>query len=460
MLISYAQNFEDVILWRALKHVDRGFYIDIGAQDPVIDSVSLVFYENGWRGVHVEPLDAYAEKLRRARPDERVIQTAIGTSARSIPFSEFTETGLSTGNPGVAMMHQRHEGKGLRIEVPCMRLSRILSDYRDRDVHWLKIDVEGMERGVIESWHPAEVRPWIVLVAGTKPNSSDPAFADWEPLLAKLGYEFVYFDGLSRFYTSDQHPELRKSFGPGPNYFDGFVLSEHSPFCARSNAEPADELRTRAAVQTEAFARAVAIWENAHEQLKQELSIRDQRIDSLSTSIKSLEADLRASNEARVALEADLRRAIEALASPSVKSNEAALLASKLKRATAALDAVYGSTSWRITAPLRGTSHKVRWFVRGSCAWLSPRPAYRLRSVLARLKMMIWPSARHEPLQNFVQPHPSEHVQNVGQLNLNEPVQNFVQPNPNIENSPDLSARARRIYDELKAAIASRQGSP
>ena len=49
-ITSYAQNFEDVILWRALEHVERGFYIDIGAQDPVVDSVSLAFYERGLAG--------------------------------------------------------------------------------------------------------------------------------------------------------------------------------------------------------------------------------------------------------------------------------------------------------------------------------------------------------------------------------------------------------------------------
>ena len=49
-LTSYAQNFEDVILWRALKHVEHGFYIDIGAQDPVIDSVSLAFYQQSATG--------------------------------------------------------------------------------------------------------------------------------------------------------------------------------------------------------------------------------------------------------------------------------------------------------------------------------------------------------------------------------------------------------------------------
>ena len=53
---SYAQNFEDLMLYRALGKVERGFYIDIGAHHPEIDSVSKAFVDRGWRGVHVEPV--------------------------------------------------------------------------------------------------------------------------------------------------------------------------------------------------------------------------------------------------------------------------------------------------------------------------------------------------------------------------------------------------------------------
>ena len=63
-MISFAQNCEDVILWRALKHVKKGCYIDIGAWDPVVDSVSMFFYTQGWRGIHAEPNPFYAKKLR------------------------------------------------------------------------------------------------------------------------------------------------------------------------------------------------------------------------------------------------------------------------------------------------------------------------------------------------------------------------------------------------------------
>ena len=57
----------------------------------------------------------------------------------------------------------------------------------------------------------------------------------------ELGYEFCYFDGLNRFYVSVEHPELRNSFGPGPNFFDDFALSgtASAPFCQKINAEAA-----------------------------------------------------------------------------------------------------------------------------------------------------------------------------------------------------------------------------
>jgi hypothetical protein len=54
-LISFAQNFEDEMLWRALKQVNDGLYIDVGARPPDLDSVTRTFYDYGRRGINVEP---------------------------------------------------------------------------------------------------------------------------------------------------------------------------------------------------------------------------------------------------------------------------------------------------------------------------------------------------------------------------------------------------------------------
>ena len=86
--VSYAQNFEDVVLWRALQDVEGGRYLDIGAQEPELDSVSLAFYRLGWRGIHVEPTPTYATLLRSARPDETVIEAAVTDAPGPITLYE------------------------------------------------------------------------------------------------------------------------------------------------------------------------------------------------------------------------------------------------------------------------------------------------------------------------------------------------------------------------------------
>ncbi len=222
MLNSYAQNFEDVILHRALKGVGNGFYIDVGAHDPCSDSVSLAFYELGWRGIHVEPNAFYAGRLREARPDEEVLEALLGDENGSLPFYLVGDTGLSTADAKIAARHELAGFETVLSSVRSLKMSDFLDRVGEREIHWLKIDVEGFERQVIEGWAPARARPWIVVIESTLPNSPEPSHADWEPTLLAYGYEFVYFDGLNRFYVSKLKPELKAAFGLAPNVFDGF----------------------------------------------------------------------------------------------------------------------------------------------------------------------------------------------------------------------------------------------
>jgi hypothetical protein len=72
-MISYAQNFEDIILWRALKNVKHGFYEDVGEGDPAKHSVTNWFYDQGCSGVNIKPneQDFVAQTLRNLGLDWR-----------------------------------------------------------------------------------------------------------------------------------------------------------------------------------------------------------------------------------------------------------------------------------------------------------------------------------------------------------------------------------------------------
>jgi FkbM family methyltransferase len=255
MLISYAQNFEDVILSRALSHIECGFYIDIGAQDPVVDSVSLVFHQRGWGGIHIEPTSHYASLLREQRPGDRVLQVAVGKPTGVLPLYEFPGSGISTLEPVIA---ERHRSRGFEVRetsTEVIALSTILRMAGGKDIHWMKIDVEGFEKQVLASWGNSAVRPWIVVVEATLPLTQIQTHESWESLLTGRGYEFAYFDGLNRFYVSEKHKRLKDVLAVPPNVFDGFGLN------GTANAPFHRVITERFAVEKEAAAQAVAARE-------------------------------------------------------------------------------------------------------------------------------------------------------------------------------------------------------
>ncbi|MDN6885964.1 FkbM family methyltransferase [Variovorax sp. CAN2819] len=270
---SYAQNFEDVMLWRALKHVPAGVYVDIGAQHPVVDSVSKAFYEQGWRGVHVEPVPYYAELLRQDRPDEVVLQLALSHTAGILDLHVIKDTGLSTGVKAYADVHQAEHGFAyMTVPTPMLPMKTALASLAGRTVHWLKIDVEGLEEEVLRGWDSNILRPWIIVVEATVPMSTELRHEGAERILVEAGYRFAYFDGLNRFYVAEEHANLLPALNVPPNVFDYAELSGLSgTWCNGLIARHREELRASAA-QLEAE-RA----ERAQFELRARAELRDAR---------------------------------------------------------------------------------------------------------------------------------------------------------------------------------------
>ncbi len=221
--ISYAQNYEDVMLWRALKDVREGFYIDVGAQDPDTDSVTRAFYERGWSGINIEPVPNYHELLCRARPRDINLCLAVGATEVEREFFEIPDSGLSTLDPQIAARDRDAGWAASPRRVPQRRLANIWTECVKDQVHFLKIDAEGSEADVLEGAGLDERRPWIVVIKAVAPLTQVPEHGKWERLITSAGYEFVYFDGMNRFCLARERAELKSRFDAPPNFFDNFV---------------------------------------------------------------------------------------------------------------------------------------------------------------------------------------------------------------------------------------------
>lgn len=372
MFVSYAQNFEDVMLWRALRHVQRGFYVDVGAQDPVVDSVSRAFYETGWRGIHVEPSARYAQRLREDRPDELVIPAAVAEREGLLPFFEISDTGLSTADAVVAARLGRQGYAAREITVPCITLNSVLDHCRGREIHWLKIDVEGFEQQVVAGWKAPGPLPWIVLVESTAPLTQDDTSAGWQDHLLARGYREVYFDGLNRFYVSAQHAELCEAFRAPPNVFDRFTLSgtASSSFTGALNARIAG-LQAQSSHELRAAGDALERLRLESEQrridhaaLQGELLELQRRFGTLAEELVARQHDVMRVEQQLAERTDQVSRLGEALADAGTRINA-------LRERTAAAEAAYRaielSRSWRATLPLRLLAEGARRSWRAAC---------------------------------------------------------------------------------------------
>lgn len=225
LFISYAQNFEDVLLNRIFKDQREGFYIDIGAHHPTHDSVTKSFYDRGWKGINIEPVKEFFELLQKERTGDINLNLAISDSQGEVDFFELIGSGFSTLN--YEMATRLAEEKSLMLSkytVSTKTLADICREHVNCPIDFLKVDVEGWEEKVVFGNDWQKFRPKIVIVEATIPDSPIRCETQIPNFLKDNNYQQVYFDGLNDFYVAKECSELTKHFDKPVSIFDNFVL--------------------------------------------------------------------------------------------------------------------------------------------------------------------------------------------------------------------------------------------
>jgi len=193
-----------------LRGVTCGFYIDVGAHDPVVGSITKPFYDEGWHGINIEPIARHYQRLQKERPRDVNLRLAVGSRAGTVTFYEVPDgTALSTVSDRMANEYIKAGHLVRTYAVECCTLEEICVQHGVGTVHFLKIDVEGTERSVLEGFSFEKVRPWLVVVEAIDNQTIHDLSSQWESLIVNKGYELVYYDGLSRFYLAQEHWDLR-----------------------------------------------------------------------------------------------------------------------------------------------------------------------------------------------------------------------------------------------------------
>ncbi|WP_355585210.1 FkbM family methyltransferase [Xanthomonas cannabis] len=366
--ISYAQNFEDVILHRAFSGVEMGVYVDVGAQHPIHDSVTRAFYERGWRGINIEPVEEWHALLAVDRPDDINLPVVVGASVGEVTFYRVLDTGLSTMDAAMARDYAAQGARVSETAVPMRTLTDVIEQAALNTVHFLKIDVEGAEGEVLHGMDFSKIRPWVVVIESTMPNTQTDVSHEWSHLMLDAGYDEVYFDGLNRFYLAREHADLSGRFAAPPNCFDGFVR--------------------------------YADWERGEQarKLTLELDATRERITELGDQITSV-------NEQLVLARSEVASSDIALAEMRDVLRESERVAHywwhTAEEMRSEISLLKSSRSWRLTAPLRIG-------LRESAQMLASASKRRTRRLLVRaIRFALIRPAIKKPLAALLQKQPA-----------------------------------------------------
>ncbi len=163
------QRTDEYMYYNHLQGISEGFFVECGALNGLSISNCLFLEEFlGWKGINIEPSQAFNELIRR-RPNSINLRYALSdTDGDIIDFCEDT-TNFARSTCIEQKTLSNHSIN--KIKVPTITWRTLVSWFAIEKVDFFSLDVEGMESKVLDGMKDASVLPEIILIEILNSNS-------------------------------------------------------------------------------------------------------------------------------------------------------------------------------------------------------------------------------------------------------------------------------------------------
>ena len=145
-----------------------GFYVDIGAFDPVQFSNTNLFYQRGWKGINIEPNPDNFTRFKKLRPRDTNLNIGISDKSEKLIYYKFNAPALNTFDSEHAEMWNQSADYKIteRIEVQTDTLLSVFNKHlpAGQEIDFMSVDCEGFDLKVIQSNDWSVYRPELLLV--------------------------------------------------------------------------------------------------------------------------------------------------------------------------------------------------------------------------------------------------------------------------------------------------------
>jgi FkbM family methyltransferase len=197
LLKTYSQHNEDIILYQLFYGKTDGYYIDIGANDPVALNNTKKFYDLGWKGINVEPNPRLYDKICKHRPNDININCGVGDVEGVMIFYEVDPDVYSTFDENEAAKTRYSSSKKVVNKIP-INITTInnLFDMSKQKIDLLSIDTEGFDYKILSMNNWSLNRPKSIVVELNHDENNSVY-----NLLTDNKYELIYFNGTNGIFV-------------------------------------------------------------------------------------------------------------------------------------------------------------------------------------------------------------------------------------------------------------------
>ena len=165
--VFYSNWGIDMMADEFFKKKSKGFYIDVGCHQPIINNNTYRLYRRGWSGINIDLDFNTIDMFDFFRKNDLNIEAGVSNSV------EEKELYFFHNRSAVNTLSKESGSKAKEVrKIKTTTLNKIIenSRYKDSEIDYISIDVEGHELSVLEGLDFKKYKPKLVVLELIDPS--------------------------------------------------------------------------------------------------------------------------------------------------------------------------------------------------------------------------------------------------------------------------------------------------
>lgn len=162
---TYSLFSEDLAILKFFKNKKKGFYVDIGCYHPTHINNTYLLYKKGWSGINIDVSQFSIDLFKFMRPDDLNYKCAVSETKKKVNlYYQKEHSQLTSINKLTAKKFIK--GRLKKKIINSYSLEEILSwsKYKDYEIDFLDVDVEGADLQVLKGLNFLKRKPKLICV--------------------------------------------------------------------------------------------------------------------------------------------------------------------------------------------------------------------------------------------------------------------------------------------------------